>query len=152
MKKVIIIGCVAVGTIFLLTAVAYFQKINTTPTPIGEPLVGIQETDVTQVESIKGNEVTERYSAQVDRVKVIFEHTDYTTYRLQTNDLVRTGDMNTERGYKADIDATVYVLNWQLPEGKQMRYVRLTAEPEYLYGLDSAGEVLRGSRLIREQD
>lgn len=94
---------------------------------------------------------TERYSAQVDRVKVIFEQWDYTRYRLQTNELVREGEMNTERGFGDDLDATVYVLNWQTPVGEQIRYVRLTAEPGYLYALDSDHNIIKSGRLVLER-
>ncbi len=95
-------------------------------------------------------EVTERYAGRVDRVSVVFEHQDYTQYRLQTNDQVRTGELNTERGYGDDIDATVYILNWQQPEREQSRYVRLTVEPDHLYWLDSEGKIVTGSQLSLE--
>lgn len=94
---------------------------------------------------------TERYSARVDRVDVVFEHRDYTKYRLTTNDLVREGALNTERGYGDDPDATVYVLNWQQPEGEQIRYVRFTAEPGRVYVLDGNGEPIPGSALVLEK-
>lgn len=93
---------------------------------------------------------TERYHAQVDRVDVTFEQWEYTQYRLTTNNLVRTGDLNTERGYGDDIDATVYVLDWNKPEGEQMRYVRLTSEPGRLYLLDTNNEIVRNGALILE--
>lgn len=93
---------------------------------------------------------TERYSARVDRVNVVFEQKDYTSYRLTTNGLVREGELNTERGYGNDPDATVYVLNWQKPEGERMYYVRLTSEPTKLYVLDSNREIIIGSALTLE--
>ncbi len=102
------------------------------------------ETLPTNVEAIT---YTERYAARIDRVDVVFEHTDFTRYKLQTNELVREGELNTERGFEEDEDATVYVLNWQKPEGEQMRYVRLTAEPGRLYMLDSDQKIIRGSML-----
>jgi hypothetical protein len=83
---------------------------------------------------------TEVYRAQVDRVSVVFENYNYTSYRLITNGLVRTGDLNTERSYQDDVDATVYILDWQKPEGEQMRYVRMASEPGKLFLLNSAGE------------
>lgn len=90
---------------------------------------------------------TERYSARVDRVDVVFEQKDYTSYRLTTNGLVREGELNTERGFGDDPDATVYVLNWQKPEGERVYYVRLTSEPTKLYVLDSNREIITGSAL-----
>lgn len=99
-----------------------------------------------------GIKATERYYAQVDRVKVVFEQWDYTRYRLQTNDLVREGELNTERGFENDPDATVYVLNWQKSEGEQIRYVRLTAEPTFLYALDGYQNIIRSGRLVLENN
>lgn len=93
---------------------------------------------------------TERYSAQVDRVKVMFDQWDYTRFRLQTNELVREGKLNTERGFEDDVDATVYVLYWDKPEGEQMRYVRLTGEPGYLYALDGYQNIIKSGRLVLE--
>lgn len=84
---------------------------------------------------------TERYRGQVDRVSVAFENYNYTSYRLVTNGVVREGELNTERGYKEDTDATVYVLNWQKPEGEQVRYVRLTNEPGKLFLLNTEGDI-----------
>lgn len=117
------------------------------------PIVSEQES-ITPTESLEAPAVslpTERYSAQVDRVKVIFEQWDYTRYRLQTNELVREGEMNSERGFGDDPDATVYVLNWQKPEGEQIRYVRLTAEPEYLYVLDGYQNIIKSGRLVLDK-
>lgn len=94
--------------------------------------------------------VTERFSARVDRVDVLFEHTDYTRYRLVTNGLVREGELNTERGYAEDENATVYVLNWQEPVGKQQYFVRLTAEPDKLYVLDGDRQLIRSGALSRD--
>ena len=102
-------------------------------------------------ENISDMNLTERYSARVDRVDVVFEHTDYTRYRLMTNGAVREGELNTERGFGDDPDATVYVLNWQRPEGEQIRYVRFTNEPDRIYVLDGNGEPIQGSVLFLDQ-
>lgn len=98
----------------------------------------------------KLGQATERYTARVDRVDVVFEHWDYTRFRLQTNGLIREGDLKSERGFAADPDAMVYVLNAHKPVGEQIRYVRLTAEPTFLYMLDSANEIIRGGKLQLE--
>lgn len=90
---------------------------------------------------------TERYSARVDRVDVVFEHWDYTRFRLQTNGLIREGYLKSERSFAADPDAMVYVLNAHKPVGEQIHYVKLTAEPTFLYMLDSANEIIRGGKL-----
>jgi hypothetical protein len=93
---------------------------------------------------------TERYIARPDRVKVVFEQWDYTRFRLQTNDVVLEGELNTERGYGDDLDATVYILNWMKPANEQILYVRLTAEPGYLYELDKYRNIINSVRLTLE--
>jgi hypothetical protein len=120
--------------------------------PATEIVPTVDETQIIATSSATSTpEVpTERYSAQVDRVKVLFEQWDYTRYRLQTNELVREGEMNSERGFGDDSDATVYVLNWQAPEGQQIRYVRLSAEPGYLYALDGYQNIIKSGRLVLE--
>jgi hypothetical protein len=124
---------------------------------VGYFLLAAKEKNETK-ESSKTEEVTfkeeivytERYSARVDRVDVAFEHKDYTRYRLTTNGLVREGELNTERGYKTDEDATVYVLNWQQGEGEQIRYVRRTQDPKNLYLLDTNNDIASGTPLVLE--
>lgn len=133
---------VAAGLLGGFTYATFFDKKSEVPQPVVP--VTQQEEEQTVFE------YTERYSARVDRVDVVFEHKDYTQYRLTTNGLVREGELNTERGFEDDIDATVYVLNWQKPEGEQILYVRLTAEPGRLYLLDTQRKIVRGSVLNLE--
>ena len=116
--------------------------------------IGTQYQEVKMLEKVSGvlapqEELfdTERYAARVDRVNVIFAHQNYTKYQLVTNGLVREGELNTERGFGDDPDATVYVLNWRKPEGEQMYYVRLTSDPTHLYVLDGNREIINGSAL-----
>jgi hypothetical protein len=52
-------------------------------------------------------DVTERYRGVTDEGLVVFEHMNYTSYRLTRNGLVEEGALNTERGYGDDVDATV---------------------------------------------
>jgi len=100
----------------------------------------------------EGAAIYEHYAARVDRVDVVFEQRDYIQYRLTTNGFVREGELNTERGFEDDEDATVYVLNWQRSEGEQMRYVRLTNEPNRIYILDSNQEIVSGSALTLDSN
>lgn len=148
MKTAII---VLVGAVICAGAAAYM--LQDAPKPNGEVLAPVVENENPEATTtpLAPQMPTERYSAQVDRVKVLFEQWDYTRYRLQTNELVREGAMNSERGFGDDPDATVYVLNWDKPEGEQIRYVRLTAEPGRLYALDGYGELIKAGRLVLEQ-
>lgn len=100
-------------------------------------------------ETLTGSVATERYSARVDRVDVTFEQWDYTRFRLTTNGAIREGELNTERGFKDDEDATVYLLNWRKPEGEHIYYVRLADDPTHLYVLDGNREIIRGSALTK---
>lgn len=71
---------------------------------------------------------------------LVFQQQDYTKYRLITGDDVVTGELNTERGWKNDEDATVYVLNWQKPEKEQIIFVRKTAETNKVFQLNAQRE------------
>ncbi len=114
---------------------------------VSEQKVTDYPVDMRNDSTTKLGQATERYTARVDRVAVVFEQWDYTKYQLQTNELIREGAMNTERGFENDVDATVYILNWQKPAGEQIIYVRLTSKPTWLYLLDSDKKIIRGSRL-----
>lgn len=65
-----------------------------------------------------------------------------TRYRLRLNGHVREGDLNTERGWKNDPDATLYVLDWQGPADRQTRLVRRTGKRDVLF-LDQHDNVAR---------
>jgi heat shock protein HslJ len=147
MKKEVYILIVLAAALIALCAFLLFKNDNATAPAPEIPDSGAVDASMKDPIWEEGP-ATERYTARVDRVEVVFEHRDYTTYRLKTNDLVRTGELNTERGFKDDVDATVYVLNWQKPEGEQIRYVRLTSEPTKLYALDGNQEIIQGSKLV----
>jgi len=57
---------------------------------------------------------------------VVFAHQDYTRYRLNIGDVVSGGQLNTQRGWQDDIDATVFVLNWQATDDEQILFVKKT--------------------------
>src|SRR5438874_8919864 len=54
---------------------------------------------------------TEKYTLLIKKKPVVLEHEHYLRYRLTENGKVTMGEMNTERGYKKDRNATVFVLN-----------------------------------------
>jgi hypothetical protein len=90
---------------------------------------------------------TERYSGMIGNDIITFEHTDHTRYTYTKNTAVETGDLNTERGYGDDIDATVYVLNWKAPESKQKLFVRLTNDPGKVHLLDASRNMVEDATL-----
>lgn len=52
------------------------------------------------------------------------------------NVFTQKGNFNTERGLDNDPDGTIYVLNWDQPEEKQMYYGYYSSNPEKIYLLD----------------
>ena len=89
---------------------------------------------------------TERFIGTIDDVTTIFEHKDYTSYTLTENGVSVSGELNTERGYQDDIDATVFVLDWQKPEAEQKYFVRLTGSAG-IQKLDENRELVAESTL-----
>jgi uncharacterized protein len=80
---------------------------------------------------------------------MIFEQQDYTKYRLTIDGKVTVGDLNTERGWKDDIDATVFVLNWKESEEKQLVFVRKTGVAGAVSQLDAKREELVPSVILK---
>jgi membrane-bound inhibitor of C-type lysozyme len=83
------------------------------------------------------SEPTERYIGIINGSEVIFEHTNYTSYKLAKDGVMTAGELNTERGYKDDDDATVFILDWQKPVQEQSYFVKLSATPTTLQALTS---------------
>jgi hypothetical protein len=67
---------------------------------------------------------TEAFAGEVNRQMVVFEHRDYTFYRLTEGSDVTQGVMNTEKGFEQDVNATLYILNSDKPESEQRYFVR----------------------------
>ena len=59
------------------------------------------------------------------------------------------GELNTERGYGNDPDATVYVLDWKKPVAQQSRYVRYSTESDSLHHIDASGKITQ-TVLVRQ--
>ena len=149
MKKLLLV-VFGIGIVLTSVILVWNKKIDTIPLSNAVVAVPVVKESVSDQTDTIEKVPTERFSAQVDRVKVIFEQWDYTRFRLQTNDLVREGEMNSERGFGDDPDATLYVLNWHKTEGERIYYVRLTAEPQYLYVVDSYRNLIKSGRLMLE--
>ncbi len=81
---------------------------------------------------------TEIFSGDIDGKPVSFEHDSFTRYRLTVGGVGTMGELNTERGFGDDIDATVFVLDWNKPESEQMYFVRLSSDSTSIVELDSA--------------
>ena len=96
-------------------------------------------------------EPSERFVGNIDGNRIVFEQKDYTKYTLQINNTTTSGSLNTERGFGSDVDATVYVLNWDKPETEQKYYVRLTGDQAHIQLLDSSRKIIPGALLQREK-
>ena len=70
---------------------------------------------------------SERFTGTVKGMKIIFEHDHFLHYRLSVNGTVTTGELNTERGFGSDENATLFILNPSAPEKEQKYFVRLSS-------------------------
>lgn len=93
---------------------------------------------------------TERFAGMVNGTQIIFEDADYTRYRMAVNNIVTEGELNTERGYGTDTDATVYVLDWKMSAPTQRYFVRFTKDPSHLQILDGNRGIVPGALLQAE--
>ncbi|MBF4280948.1 hypothetical protein EAY27_28130, partial [Vibrio anguillarum] len=44
-------------------------------------------------------------------------------YRMSVDGLVTLGELNTERGFEQDDNASLFILNWRKPEVEQIKFV-----------------------------
>lgn len=68
--------------------------------------------------------------------EVIFEHIDYLQYKLTESEKVTYGNMNTERGFMDESNATTYVLNWDQDQADQKFIVSYSKENIKMYDSD----------------
>jgi len=54
-----------------------------------------------------------------------------------------TGTFNYERGLEKDPDGTIYVLNWDQPESKQIYYGLFSNDPNKIYLLNNKREIIK---------
>jgi copper homeostasis protein (lipoprotein) len=59
------------------------------------------------------------------------------------NTFTEKGNFNTERGLENDPDGTIYVLNWDQPEDKQIYYGHFSKNPEKIYLLDKNRKTIK---------
>jgi putative hemolysin len=67
---------------------------------------------------------TETYTGAVDGVAWTFEQTGYSRFRLKRGEHTEEGEMNSERGWQNDENATVYVLHSNAEPERQRVFVR----------------------------
>ncbi|GHC96929.1 hypothetical protein GCM10019060_27260 [Novosphingobium pokkalii] len=71
-----------------------------------------------------------------------------TGYMLQRGKTLTRGELNTERGWKNDEDATLFILDWRGPESLQVRIVRQTGTRNLRY-LGQGQQPLRRPVILR---
>lgn len=69
---------------------------------------------------------TATYTGVINDVQVKFQHNRYTTYRLINGTDTIIGNLNTERGFQDDEDATLYILYYEMPDSVLAHFVRMT--------------------------
>lgn len=80
---------------------------------------------------------TEKFKGIINGKTIVFEHENYAHYRLTVNGFVTTGDLNTERGFGSDINATVFILDWEKPVDDQKIFVRFTGDTTHISMFDT---------------
>ncbi|MEI6280931.1 MAG: hypothetical protein WCP17_02955 [bacterium] len=139
-KNFLIVLCIVVCVIVLIV-IAGIVKFN------------FSDSDIFIPKQENSFNVTEKFTGDINGKAVIFEQADYVNYRLTIDGVVKEGDLNTERGFRNDENATVYVLDWKKPETEQKYYVRLSNDSTHIQLLDSnrniiPGELLKSSEII----
>jgi hypothetical protein len=69
---------------------------------------------------------SQTFKGKLHGAEFVFEHKNHQEYRLKQGDQKTGGKLNTERGYKDDANATVFVLDPDKPESEQKYLVRMS--------------------------
>lgn len=93
---------------------------------------------------------SECFYGTVKGIAIVFEHQDYTKFRMTENGKLVEGALNTERGFGDDPDATVYVLNFGQPEEEWRYIVRYSSGRVVM--LDQDRKEIPQSNLRKKQD
>lgn len=56
-------------------------------------------------------------------------------YRMSVDGQVTLGELNTERGFEQDENASLFILNWRQPEIEQLKWVKLSSDHQRLVWL-----------------
>jgi hypothetical protein len=91
---------------------------------------------------------TEAYHGTVNGAPIVFQHLNYTTFRLVISGEMVEGEMNTERGFDGDENSTLYVLNTDRPEAEQAYFVRYSNGDVFM--LDPQRKPIRKARFRKQ--
>ncbi len=93
-------------------------------------------------DSVIWKDPTEVFTGNVQGKSIIFMQKNYQLFRLSEAGRISTGNLNTERGYGDDPDATVYILDHDKPDRLQKYFVRLSSGSVRM--LDSKRQAVNG--------
>ncbi|KFD80617.1 hypothetical protein DA89_2046 [Vibrio paracholerae] len=62
-------------------------------------------------------------------------------YRMSVDGQVTLGELNTERGFEQDENASLFILNWRQPEIEQIKWVKLSSDHQRLVLVDKDGKL-----------
>ncbi len=62
-------------------------------------------------------------------------------YRMSVDGLVTLWELNTERGFEQDDNASLFILNWRKPDVEQIKFVKLSNDHQRLVLVDVNGNL-----------
>lgn len=135
-----------IGVLFLLPAWGYAQQAEVSEADNCQHISGSeQHTD--QCEHNTDNTVYDKfdgvvYRGVIDAKPVTLEIIGQgDRYRMTVDGLVTLGELNTERGFEQDENASLFILNWQQPEAEQIKFVKLSKDHSVLVRVDANGQL-----------
>lgn len=105
--------------------------------------------DTTRTDTPDWSNPTEVFTGSANDALIRFEHLNYTRYRLVIALDTTKGNLNTERGYNDDEDATLYILEDPATQGTSWHFVRMTSGDILM--LDRNRNVLPDTEFTREK-
>ncbi|WP_334126832.1 hypothetical protein [Empedobacter brevis] len=109
---------------------------------------GETEKKITSVADL--SEVQELFKNETNELSIYKNNTFELIEKGKSSSHVIKGNVNYERGFEDDQDATVYVLNFDQPT-EEHYFVRFSKNDSILFPLDTNKKRKNGSTLYREQ-
>ena len=109
---------------------------------------GETEKKITSVADL--SEVQELFKNETNELSIYKNNTFELIEKKKSSSHVIKGNVNYERGFEDDQDATVYVLNFDQPT-EEHYFVRFSKNDSILFPLDTNKKRRNGSILYREQ-
>lgn len=109
---------------------------------------GETEKKITSVADL--SEVQELFKNEMNELSIYKNNTFELIEKKKSSSHVIKGNVNYERGFEDDQDATVYVLNFDQPT-EEHYFVRFSKNESILFPLDTNKKRKNGSILYREQ-